>query len=129
MRRTTLLLLLLGFLMPLRPARLTAQQISKGDGAQLRSLATRPTPRERDRATVRDFLRNPGVREAADAHGIDVDKLQSDVATLDSTDAADLAHRIRAAEHPSTQAGGDTFVITSTTVIIVLLVLILIAVS
>ncbi len=130
MRRMTLFLLLFGFLIPLSPVSLTAQQSSKDDAAQLRSLVAQPTRQERDRATVRDFLRSPSVRKAATSHGIDINKLQARVGTLDSTDAADIAQRIRDAnESPVAQAGGDTFVITSTTVIIILLVLILIAVS
>ena len=129
MRRTTLILLLFGFLVPLSSTHLAAQQTSGDDGAALRSLTARPTRQERDRATVRDFLKSPSVRKTAAAHGVDIQKLQARVGTLDSTDAADLAQRIRDAKSPAAQAGGDTFVITSTTVIIILLVLILIAVS
>jgi len=128
MRRSTLFLLVIGFLALGVPPALAAQQAEGGnDVGALRALAAQPSPAQRDRASITDFLRRPEVAAVARDHGIDPEGLQDRVASLGAGDAHDLATHVRETETHMAQVGGDTFVITSTTIIIALLVIILIA--
>ena len=96
---------------------------------ELRDMVVQPTEAERDREAVQQFLERGDVQEIADDRGIDTERLQDRVATLDGEQTSQLAERIRDLEDDLEQVGGDTFVITSSTIIIILLVIILIVVA
>lgn len=82
---------------------------------------------DRDRETVRMFLRRGDVKAIAGKAGIDVGRAETAVAAMDASDLASLASQARQAEQ--TLAGGQSNVVISTTTIIIgLLVLILLIV-
>ncbi len=110
------------------PASTAAQERPADLDRELRELATTPSSADADRAVVRDFVASERVRDVARSIGVDADRLADQVETLDDAQAGDLAERIADA-NDDPLAGGDTFVITSTTIIIVLLILILVAVA
>ncbi|HSG46630.1 MAG TPA: PA2779 family protein [Longimicrobiales bacterium] len=116
----------LSLLLPATP--LAAQEPEDHRVSQeLREMLTHGNDARSDRAAIRDFLARDDVRRVAAERGIDLQRLESGVATLDAPEARTLADRVNDVEDQL--AGGDTFVITSTTIIIVLLVIILIVVA
>lgn len=94
--------------------------------AELRAMVAEPGPSERDRELLRDFLSRADVAEIAAEHGLDVERLEAGVNTLESEAVADLARQVRSMGDEAALVGGNTIVISATTVIIILLVLILV---
>lgn len=81
-----------------------------------------------DRAAVREALARPEVRSAAATLGVDVDRLDSVVATMSGADlqqAASTARQVNA----QLVGGASTVTISTTTIIIALLIVILIVVA
>ncbi len=94
---------------------------------EVRSMVMEGSTAQADRAVVSDFLERSDVGRAASERGLDLERVKDGVQALSAKEASRLAQRVQ--EVDAYLAGGDTFVITSTTVIIILLVLILIAVA
>lgn len=104
---------------------LGAQQAQEQEVRQeLRSMVTGGDEARADRAVVEDFLERDDVKQVAAERGIDLERLDDAVRTLDPDEAATLAQHVQNAK--AQLAGGDTLVITTTTIIIILLILILI---
>lgn len=108
---------------------LHAQSSAEDETTTLREMVAEPTPDARNRAVIDDFLSRKDVRNVAQSHGMDPERLSSRAATLDAEAAGDLATRISTLQDEGALAGGDTFVISASTIIIILLLLILIAVA
>lgn len=94
---------------------------------ELRTMVVEPTPADRDRQTVRDFLDRAEVNDAVASLGLDPERLEAGVSTLDEDEAADLARQVQALEDEADLVGGDTIVISATTLIIILLIIIIVA--
>ena len=78
-----------------------------------------------DRQAIQQLLGQPGVRQIAEAAGLDVGRAHAAAALLSGSELKDLASSAR---EVNAGIGGDhTFTITATTLIIILLVLILIS--
>lgn len=91
---------------------------------ELRALVAEDDGGEADRAVVAEFLERDDVKQVAAERGIDLERLDDAVRTLDAREAATLAQHVQNVK--AQLAGGDTLVISATTVIIILLILILI---
>jgi hypothetical protein len=94
--------------------------------AELRMMVVEPSAVDRDRQVVRDFLDRVDVQEAIAASGLDEERLEARVGTLDDDVVADLARQVRDVDEEGDLVGGNTIVISTTTVIIILLLLILV---
>jgi hypothetical protein len=106
---------------------LHAQQASTNDvEAELRMMVVEPSAVDRDREVVRDFLDRVDVQEAIAASGLDRERLEARVGTLDDGAMADLARQVRDVDQEGDLVGGNTIVLSTTTVIIILLLLILV---
>ena len=104
-----------------------AQETSTTDlESELRMMVAEPTAADLDRQTVRDFLERDDVREAVETSGMDAERLEARVATLEGEKLTELAERVRSMEQDGDLVGGSTIVISSTTLIIILLILILV---
>lgn len=112
----------------LAPGQMQAQEANGELERELRSMVIEPSPAEADRAVLKDFLDRDDVQEVASERGIDAERLQDRVATLDGEEASELAQRVRDVQDDLDQVGGDTLVISATTVIIILLIILLVAV-
>lgn len=111
------------------PGPIQAQEANGELERELRGMVTEPSPAEADRAVLQDFLDRDDVQEVASERGIDAERLQDRVATLDGEEASELAQRVRDVQDDLDQVGGDTLVISATTVIIILLIILLVAVA
>ncbi len=80
------------------------------------------------RATIREALARPEVRDLATKSGIDLDRV---AASVDTLDGAPLARAAAAAQqvNQTLVGGASTVVISTTTIIIALLVVLLIVVA
>lgn len=77
-----------------------------------------------DRQAIQQLLGQPGVRQVAEAAGLDIERAHAAAALLSGAELKDLAANAR---EINAGIGGDrTFTITATTLIIILLVVILI---
>lgn len=77
-----------------------------------------------DRQAIQQLLARPGVRQIAEAAGLDIGRAHAAAALLSGSELKDLAASAREID---AGIGGDrTFTITATTLIIILLVVILI---
>jgi protein-disulfide isomerase-like protein with CxxC motif len=98
------------------------------DRAQLASaMADRVAAQDADRAAVRDALARPEVRSVAASMGLDLNKIDG---AVDTMNAAQLAQAASTARQVNDQlvGGASTVVISTTTIIIALLIVILIVV-
>ncbi len=78
-----------------------------------------------DRQAIQQLLGQPGVRQIAEASGLDIGRAHAAAALLSGSELKDLASSAR---EINAGIGGDrTFTITATTLIIILLIIILIA--
>ena len=129
-RRTTTTLLALLTLSIGFGGQLNAQAQSEDASTRaLRELvATEQSPAAQDHQVIQSFLERIEVREAAQGHGIDMERVRTGAATLNDRAASDLADRIETLQDQAL-AGGDTLVISASTIVIVLLILILVAVA
>lgn len=93
---------------------------------ELRMMVVEPSAVDRDRDVVRDFLDRADVQEAIAESGLDRQRLEARVGTLDDDAAADLARQLENVDQEGDLVGGNTIVLSTTTVIIILLVLILV---
>lgn len=93
---------------------------------ELRMMVVEPSAVDRDREVVRDFLDRADVQEAIAASGLDRERLEARVGTLDDAAASDLAQQVTNLDEEGDLVGGNTIVISTTTVIIILLLLILV---
>jgi hypothetical protein len=100
---------------------------AQGLEAELRAMVAEPTPADRDRQVVREFLDRVEVSDVATALGLDRERLETGVGTLEADAAADLGRQVRALEDEADLVGGDTIVISATTVIIILLIILILA--
>jgi hypothetical protein len=76
-----------------------------------------------DRQAIQLFLGQPGVRQVAEAAGLDIGRAHAAAALLSGPELKDLASSAR---EINAGVGGDTITITATTLIIILLIVILI---
>ena len=83
---------------------------------------------DQDRETVRLFLERSEVRAIAGKYGVDIQRADSAVATMNAADLASVAAKARQADE-ALAGGQSSFTISTTTIIIVLLVLILLIVA
>lgn len=106
---------------------LQAQETSThGVEDELRMMVVEPSPMDQDRDVVRNFLDRVDVREAIAASGLDRERLEARVGTLDDDAVAELAQQVENIDQEGDLVGGNTVVISTTTIIIVLLILILV---
>lgn len=94
---------------------------------ELRTMVVEPTPADRDRQALRDFLDRGEVNDAVTSLGLDPERLEAGVSTLDEDLAADLARQVQALGDEADLVGGDTIVISATTLIIILLIILIVA--
>lgn len=105
------------------PSTLNAQTRSTISGSDLQSAIT--SARSENQATLQGFLQNERVAAAAQSLGSSVSDLSAKVSTLDDATLTRLADQTRAADLGL--AGGQEYVLISTTaIIIILLILILV---
>lgn len=105
------------------PSTLAAQSRSTVSGADLEAAVT--SVRAENVSAVLKFLQNDRVMETARGLGANPADLSAKVATLDDASLSKLAERTQAAELGL--AGGEQYVLISTTaIIIILLILILV---
>jgi len=92
------------------------------------AMAMKVASRDADRASVREALARPEVKNVAASMGVDMNRL---AASVDTLDAADLGQAASTARQINQQlVGGDsTVTLSTTTIIIALLILILIIVA
>jgi hypothetical protein len=95
--------------------------------AELRAMVAAPTPADGDRQVVREFLDRVDVSDVVTTLGLDRERLETGVNTLEADAAADLARQVRALGDEADLVGGDTIVISATTVIIILLIILIVA--
>lgn len=93
---------------------------------ELRMMVVEPSVVDRDRDVVRAFLGRVDVQAAMAASGVDGERLERRVATLDDGALAELAAEVRSVEPDGDLVGGNTIVLSTSTVIIILLLLILV---
>ncbi len=106
---------------------LQAQETSTPDlEDELRMMVAEPSAVDRDREVVRDFLDRIDVQEAIAESGLDRERLEARVGTLDDDAVGDLARQVTNVDQEGDLVGGNTIVISTTTVIIILLLLILV---
>lgn len=106
---------------------LQAQETSTHDlESELRMMVVEPSAVDQDREVVRDFLDRVDVQEAIAASGLDRERLEARLGTLDDGAVAELAQQMQNVDQEGDLIGGNTVVISTTTIIIVLLVLILV---
>lgn len=109
-------------------ADLQAQEAPAQDLEQeLRTMVVEPTPADRDRQALRDFLDRAEVNDAVTSLGLDPERLEAGVNTLDEDEAADLARQVETLGDEADLVGGDTIVISATTLIIILLIILIVA--
>lgn len=94
---------------------------------ELRTMVVEPTPADRDRQALRDFLDRVEVNDAVTSLGLDPERLEAGVSTLDEEVAADLARQVQDLGDEADLVGGDTLVISATTLIIILLIILIVA--
>lgn len=94
---------------------------------ELRMMVAEPTPADRDRQALHGFLDRVEVNDAVTSLGLDPERLEAGVSTLDEEVAADLARRVQDLGDEADLVGGDTLVISATTLIIILLIILIVA--
>jgi hypothetical protein len=92
------------------------------------TLAEHGSQQDADRAAVREAIARPDVREMAGRLGVDLERVNASVSTLDGQDLARVAGAARQV-NASLVGGASTVVISTTTIIIILLVVILLVVA
>ncbi len=106
---------------------LQAQETSTHDlESELRMMVVEPSAVDQDREVVRDFLDRVDVQDAIAASGLDRERLEARLGTLDDGAVAELAQQVESVDQEGDLIGGNTVVISTTTIIIILLVLILV---
>lgn len=106
---------------------LQAQETSTHDlESELRMMVVEPSAADQDREMVRDFLDRVDVQDAIAASGLDRERLEARLGTLDDGAVAELAQQVERVDQEGDLIGGNTVVISTTTIIIILLVLILV---
>ncbi len=106
---------------------LQAQETSTHDlESELRMMVVEPSAADQDREVVRNFLDRVDVQEAMAASGLDRERLEARVGTLDDGAVAELAQQVQRVDQEGDLIGGNTVVISTSTIIIILLVLILV---
>lgn len=92
------------------------------------AVAQSVSQQDADRASIKEALQRPEVREVATRAGFDLDRMQ---ASVDAMQGAGLAQAAAAATqvNQALVGGASTIVISTTTIIVALLVVILIVVA
>ena len=107
---------------------LSAQVHVAGQQALDAAVQQHVSATDQDRETVRLFLERSEVRAIAGKYGVDIQRADTAVASMNAADLASVAAKARQADEAL--AGGQSRVtISTTTIIIVLLVLILLIVA
>ena len=107
---------------------LSAQVHVAGQQALDAAVQQHVSATDQDRETVRLFLERSEVRAIAGKYGVDIQRADTAVASMNAADLASVAAKARQADEAL--AGGQSKVtISTTTIIIVLLVLILLIVA
>jgi len=107
---------------------LSAQVHVAGQQALDAAVQQHVSATDQDRETVRLFLERSEVRAIAGKYGVDIQRADSAVATMNAADLASVAAKARQADE-ALAGGQSSFTISTTTIIIVLLVLILLIVA
>ena len=107
---------------------LSAQVHVAGQQALDAAVQQHVSSTDQDRETVRLFLERSEVRAIAGKYGVDIQRADSAVATMNAADLASVAAKARQADE-ALAGGQSSFTISTTTIIIVLLVLILLIVA
>jgi hypothetical protein len=91
------------------------------------AVAERTAAQDADRASIREALARPEVKNVAASMGVDVDRLNNAVGTMNASELTEAAATARQV-NDQLVGGASTVVISTTTIIIALLVVILIVV-
>jgi hypothetical protein len=130
MRPVRLLLVGLLVLLTALPAPVFADQDrhAVAPAALAGAVADHVAQQDKDRATIRQALERPEVREVAARTGIDIDRI---AASIDTLNGAGLSQAAAAAQqvNDTLVGGASNIVISTTTLIIILLIVILIVVA
>lgn len=89
------------------------------------AVAERTAAQDADRASIREALARPEVKNVAATMGVDVNRLNSAVGTMTASELAEAAATARQV-NDQLVGGASTVVISTTTIIIALLLVILI---
>ena len=81
---------------------------------------------DQDRETVRLFLQRGDIRAIAGKYGVDIQRAENAIGTMNAADLASVAAKVRQANEAL--AGGQSTITISTTVIIIVLLLIILIV-
>lgn len=92
------------------------------------TLAQQATEQDADRAAIREAIARPEVRDMAGRLGVDLDRVNASVSTLQGHDLERVAGAAREV-NDALVGGASTVVISTTTIIIALLVIILLVVA
>jgi hypothetical protein len=106
------------------PAAFAQQTHTVNKSALDQAVQQRVSQDQADREALRTFLQNPAVKSVAAKAGLNVERAETAVSTLQGSDLRQAASQARAVN--ADLAGGATVVITTTTIIIVLLIILLI---
>ena len=123
-----LLVLPLALLMVMSTSVFAEQQHVVDPAAVAGAVAQHIATQDADRASVRDALARPQVREVASHMGIDLARTDAAVSTMSGADlqrAASAAQQVNSA----LVGGSSTIVISTTTIIIALLVIIIVIIA
>lgn len=121
----TLLAVPLVFMLSAPPLAAAQNRHAVDQSALSQTVADQVAKQDADRASIREALNRPEVRELAAKSGIDLNRVQASVDTLGGSSLSQVA----AAAQQVNQAlvgGASTVVISTTTIIVALLIVILI---
>lgn len=104
------------------------QRHAVAPNAIAQAVAQRVAQQDTDRATIREALARPEVKDVAATAGIDLTKVSAAVETMNAAQLAQAATQAQQVNE-SLVGGASTITISTTTIIIVLLVVILILIA
>jgi len=122
-----LLVLPLVFLTATAGSVFAGQQHIVDPGAIVSTMTQKVAAQDADRAAVREALARPEVRSVAASMGMDLNRMDAAVDTMNGIDLAQAASTARQVNQQLV-GGASTVVISTTTIIIALLVILLIIV-
>jgi hypothetical protein len=99
-----------------------AQQVT-GSAELDAAVVTRAEAVEQQREELRSLLQRPEVREVAEKHNVDLERVEGGLGTLSAADLDRLAPVVQSVT--GDLAGGQVLTITTTTIILILLLVIL----
>lgn len=124
----TMVVTVLVSLLALSPSAFAQERHAVSPSALSQAVAQAVSQQDADRATIKEALQRPEVREVAGRAGFDLDRMQASVDTMNGT-ALTQAAAAATQVNQALVGGASTVVISTTTIIVALLIVILIVVA